>query len=308
MGIIVSTIHAAMKFHTSCGIGIVFSTCEPNKVKKGQKKVKETIQELPTSFKRKLQDLMRSNADFFAWTYVDMTGILRTIMVGSKPFNTEHKLNKYKHIELVKQKKRGLAPERIKQHAKKWTSLQMQESCKKSNIKRLLPLPEIDWKVESVSGFQLKCFLDAYKGYHQIQMTEDDEDNTSFFIENGLFCYRKMSFGVKNAEATYQRLVDKVFNDQIRLWSINMKLNPKKCSFGVEEDPFQDTSSPSRGLKLIPRRSSPEGKEYTYALSFEFETTNNEAEYEALLAGQHITIDMKIKYIAIFVDSQLVAN
>ncbi|GKE14123.1 reverse transcriptase domain-containing protein, partial [Tanacetum coccineum] len=58
------------------------------------------------------------------------------------------------------------------------------------------------------------------------------------------------------------------------------------------------------GLMLV----NPEGKQYTYALRFEFETTNNEAEYEALLAGLRIAADMKIKDLSIFVDSQLVAN
>ncbi|GJU71074.1 reverse transcriptase domain-containing protein [Tanacetum coccineum] len=77
------------------------------------------------------------------------------------------------------------------------------------------PLLEIDWKVESLSGFWLKFFLDAYKGYHQIQMVEKDEDKTTFFAGEGIFCYRKMPFGLKNAGATYQRLVDKVFSDQI---------------------------------------------------------------------------------------------
>ncbi|GKD89571.1 hypothetical protein Tco_1365078, partial [Tanacetum coccineum] len=43
------------------------------------------------------------------------------------------------------------------------------------------PLPEIDWKVESLSGFRLNCFLDAYKGYHQIQMEEEDKEKTTFF-------------------------------------------------------------------------------------------------------------------------------
>ncbi|GKF12234.1 reverse transcriptase domain-containing protein, partial [Tanacetum coccineum] len=52
----------------------------------------------------------------------------------------------------------------------------------------------------------------------------------------------------------------------------------------------------------------PEGKEYTYAFRFESETTNNEAEYEALLAGLRIAVEMKIQELAIFVDSQLVAN
>ncbi|GJT78430.1 putative reverse transcriptase domain-containing protein [Tanacetum coccineum] len=58
------------------------------------------------------------------------------------------------------------------------------------------------------------------------------------------------------------------------------------------------------GLILV----SIEGKEYTYALRFEFKTTNNEAEYEALLAGLRIATKMKIQELAIFVDSQLVAN
>ncbi|GJS94024.1 reverse transcriptase domain-containing protein [Tanacetum coccineum] len=50
------------------------------------------------------------------------------------------------------------------------------------------------------------------------------------------------------------------------------------------------------------------GKEYTYALRFEFETTNNEAEYEALLAGLRIAKEMKIQELIIFADCQLVAN
>nr|GEU54316.1 reverse transcriptase domain-containing protein [Tanacetum cinerariifolium] len=50
------------------------------------------------------------------------------------------------------------------------------------------------------------------------------------------------------------------------------------------------------------------GKEYTYALRFKFERTNNEAEYEALLAGLRIAHEMKITKVAIFLDSQLVVN
>ncbi|GKE40662.1 reverse transcriptase domain-containing protein [Tanacetum coccineum] len=50
----------------------------------------------------------------------------------------------------------------------------------------------------------------------------------------------------------------------------------------------------------------PACKEYTYALRFKFETTNNEAEYEALLAGLHIAQEMEITKVAIFLDSQLV--
>ncbi|GJY29941.1 reverse transcriptase domain-containing protein [Tanacetum coccineum] len=120
------------------------------------------------------------------------------------------------------------------------------------------PLLEIDWKVESLCGYPFKCFLDAYKGYHQIQMAEADEEKMAFHTPQGVYCYTKMPFGLKNARATYQRLVDKAFDKQVgqnlevyvddlvikshtktellrdieetfrTLRKINMKLNPKK--------------------------------------------------------------------------------
>ncbi|GKC03274.1 reverse transcriptase domain-containing protein [Tanacetum coccineum] len=102
------------------------------------------------------------------------------------------------------------------------------------------PLPEIDWKIESLSGFRLKCFLDAYKAYHQIQMAEEDEDKTAFYAGEGVFYYKKMPFGLKNAGATYQRLVD--------------KLNPKKCSFGVEEGTFLGHLITKHGIKANPSK------------------------------------------------------
>jgi hypothetical protein len=60
-------------------------------------------------------------------------------------------------------------------------------------LKDCYTLPEIDLKV------------DANKGYHQIQMAIGDDDKTAFTTNNGLFCYKKMSFGLKNVGATYQR-------------------------------------------------------------------------------------------------------
>nr|GEU39061.1 reverse transcriptase domain-containing protein [Tanacetum cinerariifolium] len=68
------------------------------------------------------------------------------------------------------------------------------------------PLPEIDWKVESLCGLPFKCFLDTYKGYHQIQMAKKDEEKTAFITIQGIFCNTKMPFGLRNAGATYQHL------------------------------------------------------------------------------------------------------
>ncbi|GKB15554.1 reverse transcriptase domain-containing protein [Tanacetum coccineum] len=146
------------------------------------------------------------------------------------------------------------------------------------------PLSEIDWKVEFLCGYPFKCFLDAYKGYHQIQMAELDKEKTTFHTPHGVYCYTKMSFGLKNAGATYQRLVDKAFEKQVgrnlevyvddlvikshteaellrdieetfrTLRKINMKLNPKKCTFGAVEGMFLGYMVGPEGIKPCPEK------------------------------------------------------
>ncbi|GKD28289.1 hypothetical protein Tco_1239067 [Tanacetum coccineum] len=118
MGIVVSTIHMAIKFHTPRGIGTIFSTYEPDKIGEGHKKLKEASPTVAKGIlscvdaKERIVFKDKSNADVFAWTYVDIKGIPRTIMVVGKTFNTEHRLNAFKHIKPIKQKKRGMAIER----------------------------------------------------------------------------------------------------------------------------------------------------------------------------------------------------
>jgi hypothetical protein len=58
-------------------------------------------------------------------------------------------------------------------------------------------------------------FMDAFSGYNQIVMDEDHQEKTSFITSKGLFCYRVMPFELKNAGATYQRLMNKMFYNQI---------------------------------------------------------------------------------------------
>ena len=103
--------------------------------------------------------------------------------------------------------------------------------------------------------------MDTFSGYNQIKMEEADQEKTSFVTSQGLFCYKVMPFGLKNAGATYQRLMNKMFAHQIgrnvqvyvddmlvkslrkddhlddlretfdTLRSYNMKQNPNKCVF-----------------------------------------------------------------------------
>ena len=53
----------------------------------------------------------------------------------------------------------------------------------------------------------------AYSGYNQVQAYERDQDKTVFIMNQGLYCYNVMPFGLENAGATYQRLVNKMFAD-----------------------------------------------------------------------------------------------
>nr|GEU98342.1 reverse transcriptase domain-containing protein [Tanacetum cinerariifolium] len=169
------------------------------------------------------------------------------------------------------------------------------------------PLSEIDWKVESLCGFPFKCFLDAYKGYHQIQMAKEDKEKIAFITSQGILCYTKMPFGLRNAGATYQR--KEAFKQMKQLTAelpmLTGKFGPNgkrgtNCLLGSGK---RDDGS-RVGLIL----TNPEGVEFTYALTFRFDATNNEAEYKALIAGLRIAKQMGIKNLQANMDSRLVAN
>jgi len=74
------------------------------------------------------------------------------------------------------------------------------------------PLPNIDSLVDSASGCELLNFIDAFSGYNQIWMHLIYEDKIVSIIEMTNYYYKVMSFGLKNVEATYQRLMDKILD------------------------------------------------------------------------------------------------
>jgi hypothetical protein len=89
-------------------------------------------------------------------------------------------------------------------------------SLNKTCSKDPFPLPRIDQIVDSTSGCDLLCFLDAYLGFYQIPMPREDEENTTFIIVDDLFCYVSMPYGLKSALPTFVRAMHKIFNDLIR--------------------------------------------------------------------------------------------
>ena len=87
----------------------------------------------------------------------------------------------------------------------------LNKACPKDSF----PFPRIDQLVDSTAGHKLLTFMDAFSEYNQIMMDENDQKKTSFITSRGLFCYKVMPFGLKNVGATYQRLMNKMFHDQI---------------------------------------------------------------------------------------------
>jgi hypothetical protein len=124
-------------------------------------------------------------------------------------------------------------------------------------------LPRIDQVVDSTARCSVLSFLDCYSGYHQISLAKEDEEKTAFITPFGAFYYTSMSFGLKNAGATYQRVIQtcladhwgkrvEAYVDDVVIKTENSenfiedlqlvfnslrryrwKLNPEKCVFGV---------------------------------------------------------------------------
>ncbi|KAM0984469.1 hypothetical protein ACFX2C_011867 [Malus domestica] len=87
----------------------------------------------------------------------------------------------------------------------------LNKGCRKDSF----PLPLIDRLIDFTAMCELLSFMDTYSGYNQILMNPSDQEHTGFTTDRGLYCYKVMPFGLKNAGATYQRLVNSMFAEQI---------------------------------------------------------------------------------------------
>jgi hypothetical protein len=223
----------------------------------------------------------------FAWCPADMPGIPREL--------AEHELKIFPNTKPVKQSMRRYNPEKARSMGEEinhlleakfireikeatWLSPPVMVEKKDTKIYRMcidftalnkhcpkdyFPLPRIDQIIDSTAGCERLSFLDAYSGYNQIQLKVEDEDKMAFITPHGVYCYMTMPFGLKNAEATYQRCMQACLKEQIgrnikvyvddiviktakagsllddlretfaNLDRYSIKLNLKKCSFGV---------------------------------------------------------------------------
>ena len=248
---------------------------------------------------------LEQNMEVFAWKQEDMGGV--------NPAVITHRLNVNPSFKSVKQKRRSFAPERQKAINEKVGKLLQAKAIKEveypewlANVvlikktndkwrlcidftyinracpKNSFPLPRIDLIVDATASHELLIFMDAFSGYNRISTDPSNQENTSFVTGQGTYCYRVMPFGLKNAGATYQRLVNRMFQKQIGtfmevyiddmlvksikdelhithladafqvLTSYNMKLNPSKCAFRVSSRKFLGFIVNNRGIEANP--------------------------------------------------------
>jgi hypothetical protein len=146
------------------------------------------------------------------------------------------------------------------------------------------PLPRIDQVVDSTAGSALLCLLDCYSGYHQIALKVSDQDKTTFITPHDIYCYTTMTFGLKNAGATYHKATHKCLESQIsknveayvddvvikttneddlianlaqtfaKLRHYRWKLNPEKGVFGVPSDKLLGFMVSHRGIEANPTK------------------------------------------------------
>jgi hypothetical protein len=241
----------------------------------------------------------------FAWDPYEVPGV--------DPDYIQHRLNVDPHSKPIQQKSRRSAPvhaeavqkevERLLQagairelHYPTWLSntvvvkkkngkwrvcvdfTNLNQACPKDPF----PLPKIDQLVDATAGHNRMSFLDAFQGYHQIALSPEDREKTAFITPLGIYCFKVMSFGLKNAGATYQRMVTKMFKDQIgktmEIYIDNMvvksklsqnhledltktfrilrlhklRLNASKCVFGVGSGKFLGFMVSHRGIEVNP--------------------------------------------------------
>eukprot|EP00253_Pinus_taeda_P019234 PITA_19234 len=150
-------------------------------------------------------------------------------------------------------------------------------ACPKDNF----PTPYIDQIIDECAGSEMYSFMDGFFGYNQINIAPADQHKTAFICPWGTFAYKKLPFGLKNASATFQRVMSYAFHDIrhivqpylddlpahsakrkdhpahlheifLRCRHYNIRLNPHKCVFCIEAGRLLGFVVSKEGIRLDP--------------------------------------------------------
>ncbi|KAK1614119.1 hypothetical protein QYE76_019636 [Lolium multiflorum] len=249
--------------------------------------------------------LLKEYPDCFAWDYTEMPGLDRSII--------EHRLPLKKGFRPYQQRARQMKAEvleEVKKEIKKMLDAGFIRPCRYaewiSNVvpvqkkdgrwrvaidfrnlnsatpKDEYPMPVAETLINAAAGHKILSFMDGNAGYNQIFMAPEDIHKTAFRVPGsvGLFEYVVMTFGLKNAGATYQRAMNYIFHDLIgqlveiyiddvvvksvatdghledlrrvldRTRKFGLRMNPKKCAFGVTAGQFLGFLVHERGIEI----------------------------------------------------------
>ncbi|TYK28162.1 uncharacterized protein E5676_scaffold289G00760 [Cucumis melo var. makuwa] len=251
----------------------------------------------------KYMSLLTEYKDIFAWSYKEMPGLDPKVAVhhlaikpGYRPIKQaqrcfrpelipqiEVEVNKLIEAGFIREVKYPTWIANIVPVRKKNGQLRvcvdfrdLNNACPKDDF----PLPITEIMVDATTGHEALSFMDGSSGYNQIRMTLSDEEMTAFRTPKGIYCYKVMPFGLKNVGATYQRVMQKVFDDMLhkyvecyvddlvvkskrrqdhlkdlkvvfnRLRKYQLRMNPLKCAFGVTSGKFLGFIVRHRGIEI----------------------------------------------------------
>ncbi|GKV44712.1 hypothetical protein SLEP1_g51871 [Rubroshorea leprosula] len=260
---VISQPHLCMKFPTPQGVGVL---------KGNQKMARACYQD---TFKK--VEVAAAPTSVEGWKPTQLGQQTMSISdIEHRPESVEQKAEPVEPVETVPLNPD--VPERTWRMCIDFTNLN--DACPKDPH----PLPNVEKLVERAAGHERMSFLNASSGYHQVQLLLDDQEKTAFYAGDAIYCYVMMPFGLKNAGATYQKLVQIIFKLQIgrnievyvddmivtsvrakdhiddldetfqNLRRAQMKLNPLKCTFAVESGKFLGYVVSKKGIEVNPEK------------------------------------------------------
>ncbi|XP_068466383.1 uncharacterized protein [Phaseolus vulgaris] len=255
-----------------------------------QEEVAEVISRHLDAFAWSASDIQGIDPDFLCH-HLSMDATVRPVRQRRRKFNEERqlvirektqKLLSVGHIREIQYPEWLANVVLVKKVNGKWRMCVDFTDLNKACPKDSYPLPSIDALVDSASSCKVLSFLDAFSGYNQIKMHPRDESKTAFMTETCSYCFKVIPFGLKNAGATYQRLMDKVLAPMlgrnvyayvddmvvasqgrtqhvteleelfVTISKYHLKLNPEKCVFGVEAGKFLGFMLTEWGIEANP--------------------------------------------------------
>jgi hypothetical protein len=248
-------------------------------------------------------ELLSEYKDVFAWTYKEMPGLSPRVAVhhlgirhDARPVKQAFRYIRPERIPMIEEEVNKLIEAGFIREVKypRWISSMVPVIKKNGKIRICVdfrnlndgcpkddfPLPIMEIMIDATTGHEALSFMDGCSGYNQIRMAPEDEESTAFRTTKGIYCYKVMPFGLKNAGATYQRAMQKIFDDMLhkivecyvddlvvktkqrknhlqdlrmvfdRLRKYDLKMNPLKCAFGVTSGKFLGFIVRHRGIEV----------------------------------------------------------